>query len=133
MPDGPSAPDVPAVPDGPGVARLAMGPGGLRAAVAAFAAGHAAVLLAAPDADAALLGVAEAELGAPMTAVIGPGPGGTLAVLGTTELVPALLALDAARPDAAAEAFRLAGDAGLSLVVLPATSAPADVLPGAPA
>ncbi len=112
-------------PDPQGVARLAIGDGGLRAAVAAFAAGHTAVLLAAPDAHAALLDVAEAELGAPMTAVIGPGPDGSLAVLGLTELVPALLALDAARPGAAAEALRLAADADLSLVVLPAPVEPA--------
>ena len=111
------------------VARLdaAPGPAGLRAAVAAFARGHPAVLLVAPACapDAALLDVAEAELGAPLTAVVGPGPGGTLAVLGLTELVPALLALDAARPDAAAEALRLAAEADLSLVVLPESGAPA--------
>lgn len=106
---------------------LAAGPAGLRVAVAAFAAGHAAVLLTDGTAE-ALLDLAEAELAAPMTAVIGPGPGGTLAVLGLTELVPALLALDAARPDAAAEAFRLAADAGLNLVVLPG---PGETAPGA--
>ena len=103
------------------IARLAVAPGpaGLRAAVAAFAAGHAAVLLVAPgaDVDAALLVLAEAELSAPMTAVVGPGPGGTLAVLGLTELVPALLALGGA--DAASEAVRLAAEAGLAVVVLP--------------
>ena len=103
------------------IARLAVAPGpaGLRAAVGAFAAGHSAVLLVAPgaDVDPALLALAEVELSAPMTAVVGPGPGGTLAVLGLTELVPALLALDA--DDAASEAVRLAAEAGLAVVVLP--------------
>ena len=105
------------------IARLAVAPGplGLRAAVAAFAAGHGAVLLVAPGTipDAAVLALAEAELSVPMTAVVGPGPGGTLAVLGLTELVPALLALDAGRADAASEAVRLAAEAGLAVVVLP--------------
>ena len=107
------------------IARLAVAPGplGLRAAVTAFAAGHGAVLLVAPGTipDAAVLALAEAELSAPMTAVVGPGPGGTLAVLGLTELVPALLALDA--DDAASEAVRLAAEAGLAVVVLPETPA----------
>lgn len=105
------------------IARLdaAPGPLGLRAAVAAFAAGHEAVLLVTPGMvpDAAFLALAEAELSAPMTTVVGPGPGGTLALLGLTELVPGLLALDAARADAASEAVRVALEADLAVVVLP--------------
>lgn len=121
-------PDAASLDPQSGVARLAIGSGGLRAAVAAFAAGHTAVLLTDGTVE-SLLDLAEDELGAPMTAVIGPGPGGTLAVLGLTELVPALLALNAARPDAAAEALRLAADAGLNLVVLPASG---ETEPGGP-
>ena len=91
-------------------------PGGrLRAAVAAFAAGHAAVLLAdGPAPPDALLGLAAAELAAPMTAVLGPAHGGRLAFVGLTEIVPALIAAD--RFD---DALAAAIDAGLNAVVLP--------------
>ena len=91
--------------------------GVLSTAVAAFAAGHPAVLVVLADVPESLLDLAASELSAAMTAVIGPTAGGELALLGVTELVPALLALDG---QSAAEALRLASEAGLSLVVLPA-------------
>ena len=96
------------------VARLAPEAPRLGAAVAAFAAGATAVLAAAPGVPDAFLAQAEAELTAPMTAVLGPDAGGGLAVLGITELVPALLA--AASFEAA---LRAALAAGLAVVVLP--------------
>jgi glycosyltransferase A (GT-A) superfamily protein (DUF2064 family) len=94
------------------------GAGRLGAAVGAFAAGHPAVLLvgSAPPPD-ALLDVAVAELAAPMTAVLGADADGGLAVLGLTEVVPALLAPAGL---GLAEALDLAFAAGLSPVVLPA-------------
>ncbi len=104
---------------GAAVRTVPPGTGRLRAAVEAFAAGHVAVLLvAAGHAPAeALLALAAAELDAPMTAVIGPAPGGHLALLGLTEIVPALLAADGAA--AVEAALASAFDAGLSVVVLP--------------
>ena len=91
----------------------------LRTAVGAFADGHAAVLLvrgpAPPD---ALLGLAARELAAPMTAVLGPDARGGLALVGLTEIVPALIAAD--RFDAGLAA---AFDAGLDVVVLPEAEA----------
>lgn len=100
------------------VARLDPAAPRLGAAVAAFAAGHAAVLAAAPGVPEAFLARAEAELAAPMTAVLGPDAAGGLAVLGLTELVPGLLvaaSFEAALRDALA--------ADLSVVVLPEASA----------
>lgn len=108
------------------IARLRPAPGAPRlgAAVAAFAAGHTAVLLAAPGVPEAFLVQAEAELAAPMTAVLGPDGTGGLAVLGLTEIVPGLLAavsFDAALRDALA--------ADLAVVVLPEAPAPAGAGP----
>ena len=95
------------------VARIPAGAPRVAASVAAFAAGHTAVLLAAPGVPHALLAAAEAELEAPMTAVIGADAAGGLAVLGLTELVPALLAATVFD-----DALRDALAAGLSVVVL---------------
>lgn len=112
---------------GAGVYTAPPGAGRLRAAVEAFAAGHTAVLLVAPGhAPAeALLDLAAAELDAPMTAVIGPAPGGRLALLGLTEIVPALLTADGASAEAVEAALASAFDAGLSVVVLPEVDAAA--------
>ncbi len=98
------------------VARLRLAPGAPRlpAVVAAFAAGHTAVLMAAPGVPEAFLDAAGAELEAPMTVVLGPDTAGGLAVLGLTEIAPALLAaasFEAALRDALA--------ADLAIVVLP--------------
>lgn len=100
------------------VARLDPSLPRVAAAVAAFAAGATAVLSAAPGVPEAFLTQAEAELAAPMTAVLGPDAAGGLAVLGLTELVPGLLAahsFEAALRDALA--------ADLAVVVLPAVPA----------
>ena len=94
------------------------GAGRLGAVVEAFAAGHTAVLtVGSPPPPGAVLTLAVAELAAPMTAVLGPDAGGRLAVLGLTEIVPALLAPAVL---GLAEALDLAFEAGLSPVVLPA-------------
>lgn len=95
---------------------VAEGSSALVAAVGAFAAGHAAVLIAHMEAPDAVLDLAARELGAPLTAVVGLAPGGRLAFVGATELVPGLLALR--ETDVAAEAVRLADEAGLSVVVV---------------
>jgi glycosyltransferase A (GT-A) superfamily protein (DUF2064 family) len=96
------------------------GSGRLQAAVGAFAAGHTAVLLVTGGAvpPEALLDLAVAELAAPMTAVLGPAPGGRLGLLGLNEVAPALLSTDPDGERAVERALALAFEAGLSPVVL---------------
>ena len=106
------------------VARLSPATPRLAAAVAAFAAGHTAVLIGAPGVPEAFLARAEAELAAPMTAVLGSDAAGGLAVLGLTEIVPNLLA--AASFEAA---LRDALDADLAVVVLPEAPEPPEARP----
>ncbi|HEX8298356.1 MAG TPA: hypothetical protein VF594_04280 [Rubricoccaceae bacterium] len=98
-----------------------LGAGRLSAAVEAFAAGHPAVLFLGVDPPPdALLDVVAAELAAPMTAVLGPDADGWVAVLGLTEIVPALLVPSLHLTDA----LDLAVAVGLTPVVLPAALRP---------